>query len=153
MQEKDNHTFYSNGLQFECTKCGKCCSGFPGYVYLSENDIKNILEYLKLDKVSMVKKYAKVINVFGEKRFSLIEKNNFDCIFFDKICTIYHIRPYQCRAYPFWKRYLISQREWNKAGEFCKGINSGKIYSNEEIEAFLNNVPNYDITKFSLQFN
>jgi len=143
-----NEPFYKDGLQFECTKCGNCCTGFPGYVYLSVKDIYSIAESLKLDKVSFLKKYTRTIHVFGEKRLSLIENPPYDCIFWDKICTIYNVRPYQCRSFPFWKRILVSYREWEKAAHNCPGMNRGKVHSREEIECLLRNTPPYDTAGF-----
>ncbi len=149
MTKRDHKPFYKKGLQFECTKCGKCCTGFPGYVYLSETDIEKIAEFLHMNTERFLKKYTKRVRVFNESRFSLTEKVHFDCIFLDKLCTIYSVRPYQCKTYPFWKRHLVSEREWIKTGEFCPGINRGKLHLQNEIDNFVNNVPNYDFRRFS----
>lgn len=148
MKSQDSKPFYEKGLQFECTRCRKCCTGFPGYVYLSETDIKNISEFLQTDKEGFIKRYTRIVHVFHEERLSLIEKVDYTCIFWDKICTIYPTRPHQCRTYPFWKRYLVSAREWNKAHEFCPGINRGRLHTKSEIEHFAGDIPNYDISKF-----
>ena len=144
--------FYKKGLQFECIQCGKCCTGYPGFVYLSETDIKSISEYLHCDKRGFIKKYTKTVRYFYEERFSLNEKSNYDCIFWDKICTIYPSRPHQCRTYPFWKRNLVSEREWNKTAKFCPGINRGQLYSFEEILMLSTKVLNYDIGRFDPHF-
>lgn len=149
MAKRDHKPFYEKGLQFECTKCGKCCTGFPGYVYLSETDIKKIAGFLHMDTESFLKKYTKRVRVFNERRYSLTEKPHFDCIFWDGICSIYSVRPYQCRTYPFWKRHLISEREWLKTGELCPGINRGKLHLQNEIDNLVKNVPNYDFRRFS----
>jgi Fe-S-cluster containining protein len=148
MNMQGNGRFYERGLQFECNRCGKCCTGFPGYVYLSENDIKNISQFLQQTKDRFLKKYTKTVHVFTEQRLSLTEKANYDCVFWNKLCTIYPARPYQCRAYPFWKRYLISRREWCRAGEFCPGINNGKLHHGSEIDFYTINVPSYDMSQF-----
>ena len=147
-----NASFYERGIQFECTRCGKCCTGFPGFVYLSQPDMKSISDYLNMDKGVFAKKYVREVHVFHEKRFSLIEKRNYDCIFWDKICTIYPVRPHQCRTYPFWKRHLVSLREWNKIEGFCPGINRGKVYSREEILSLSESTPNYNVEKFDPGF-
>ena len=143
---------YEKGLQFECTRCGKCCTGFPGFVYLSEPTIVSIAEYLNESINRFMIKYTKTVSVFHEKRFSLIEKPNYDCIFWDDLCMIYPVRPYQCVAYPFWKRHLVSKREWEKAARFCPGINRGTVHSKSVIEELVQNVPDYDIRKFSSDF-
>jgi len=140
-----SYSFYKNGLRFECKKCGSCCTGFPGYVYLSERNIKNISDFLMLDKISFLKKYTKTVVNSGKRFLSLIEKANYDCIFWYGLCTIYKARPYQCMTFPFWKKHLISENEWNNLKKFCPGINNGKLYSKEKIENILNNPPDYNI--------
>jgi Fe-S-cluster containining protein len=149
MKRKRNQTPYEKGLQFECTRCGKCCTGFPGYVYLSEREITVIARHLMMEPSRFIKNYTKIVRIFGEPRLSLIEKEQFDCVFFNEGCLVYEIRPYQCSSYPFWRRHIVSLREWNKLGDFCPGINSGRLYSKEEIDYFLNNVPDYNTRNFS----
>ncbi|HEB31252.1 MAG TPA: YkgJ family cysteine cluster protein [Spirochaetes bacterium] len=152
MHSQKKARFYVKGLQFECTKCGKCCTGFPGFVYLSESDILSITKYLKENIGRFLIKYTKNVSLFHENRYSLIEKPNYDCVFWDSLCTIYPARPYQCRTYPFWKKHVVSEREWEKAGKFCPGINRGIVHSKDLIENFVQNIPGYAIRKFSSDF-
>jgi hypothetical protein len=144
----DGDRFYGRGLQFECLRCGACCTGAPGFVYLSQEDIASIAEFLKKDKGSVVRYYTRVVRVFGERRLSLTERSNYYCIFWSRVCLIYPARPYQCRSYPFWKRHLVSRREWNKVGDRCPGINRGRVYRDEEIERFVTETPVYNMDRF-----
>ena len=141
--------FYEHGLQFECLRCGNCCTGAPGYVYLSEKDIASIAKILKKDKGTIIERYTRVVHMFGERRFSLTEKVNYDCVFWNSLCDIYEARPYQCRSFPFWKRHLISLREWEKVGQRCPGINRGQLFSASQIEKLIAGVPNYNIDRFA----
>jgi len=150
--ENKKKPFYQKGLQFECLKCGKCCSGFPGFVYLSIEDIKEICSFLDLDNKQFISRYTRTVHIFRQKRLSLIEKSGYDCIFWDrseKLCTIYPARPYQCKSYPFWKSNLVSEREWKKVQDFCPGVNRGRVYSREEIESFLKKTPDYDAGNYN----
>ncbi len=148
---KSNSVFYSKGLQFECTGCGRCCTGAPGFVYLSESDIERISNFLKMDKITFIKKYTFQVTVYGENRLSLKEKSNYDCIFYrDKKCLIYPVRPYQCRSYPFWKNNIKSRDRWERLSRDCPGIGRGKVYTKEEIEEIAFNVPDYDISRFRI---
>ena len=36
--------WYHEGLRFECTGCGDCCTGAPGYVWLTEEEIRALAE-------------------------------------------------------------------------------------------------------------
>ncbi len=143
--------FYDKGLQFECTGCGRCCTGAPGFVYLSEEDIVNISNFLKMDKMEFVKKYTFTVKIFGENRISLKEKSNYDCIFYrDRRCLIYPARPYQCRSFPFWKNNLKDKEAWLKLGRECPGIGRGRVYSRDEIEKIAYSVPDYKINHFRM---
>ncbi|MFA6119395.1 MAG: YkgJ family cysteine cluster protein [Parachlamydiales bacterium] len=126
--------WYKEGLNFECTGCGKCCTGCPGYVWLSEKDIENIINFLKITREAFLKKYTRLVN----NRISLIENFvNYDCCFLkDKKCQIYEARPFQCKQFPWWKDNLISPESWENVKKQCPGIdsNNSKLFSFEEIE-------------------
>ena len=32
--------WYRDGLRFECTQCGKCCTGAPGYVWVDDDEVE-----------------------------------------------------------------------------------------------------------------
>ncbi len=126
--------WYKKGLYFKCLKnCAKCCSGFPGYVWLTNDDIKNISKKLKISKKDFLKKYTRNV----KNKISLIENlKNYDCPFLkDKKCQIYEVRPNQCKTFPFWKNILKSRQSWDAERFNCPGINdtTGKLYSNDEI--------------------
>jgi Fe-S-cluster containining protein len=70
-------------------------------------------------------------------------------VFWKTLCTIYEARPYQCRSFPFWKRHLVSSREWEKVGDRCPGINRGKLHTASEIEGFAQGTPDYAIDRFT----
>ncbi|MFG0335929.1 MAG: YkgJ family cysteine cluster protein, partial [Maioricimonas sp. JB049] len=38
--------WYRDGLQFSCTQCGNCCTGSPGYVWVTEEEIAAIAAHL-----------------------------------------------------------------------------------------------------------
>ncbi len=107
-------------LYFECTGCGACCTGSPGFVWVSEAEILAIADTLQISLEECVKRYIRKI---GE-RFSLKELSpNYDCIFLkDKQCSIYHARPEQCRTFPFWPAVLASKDAWEKTSQGCEGM-------------------------------
>jgi len=130
-------TFYQDGLQFSCTGCHDCCRHDPGYVFLTEDDVEKILDHLSITLEDFLNKYCRIENIGPFKRVSLIEKENYDCIFWNQGCTIYEARPLQCRAYPFWANILGDRDSWNAEGNSCPGINQGKLHSREDIEKWL----------------
>lgn len=120
--EPHNMNWYKEGLRFECTGCGQCCTGAPGYVWLSAQEIDAMATHLNISKEEFMRRYTR--SIFG--RHSLIEdKKNFDCIFLkDKKCEVYSVRPKQCRTFPWWKENLASKASWKEVAERCEGIDA-----------------------------
>src|SRR2546428_221024 len=38
--------WYQDGLRFRCTRCGNCCTGAPGFVWVNDEEIAAIADYL-----------------------------------------------------------------------------------------------------------
>ena len=116
-----NNPWYKDGLRFNCTGCGKCCTGAPGYVWLEEEDIARLSKRLNLSRDAFLKRYTRQVG----NRISLIEDpHNYDCVFLkdQKICTLYEDRPKQCKTFPFWKSALESHKAWKETKDLCEGI-------------------------------
>jgi len=126
--------FYTEGLNFSCTQCSRCCRHDSGYVFLSRQDIKKLTDRLKLTEDEFVDRYCTTVPFGFGHQISLAEKANKDCIFWgDGGCSVYEDRPVQCRTYPFWSHILDSEERWkNEAGE-CPGIGIGKQHNFIEI--------------------
>jgi hypothetical protein len=41
IHKKRNPLWYKDGLRFECQRCGNCCRGKPGTVWLKKREIKD----------------------------------------------------------------------------------------------------------------
>ena len=123
------------GLRFECTLCGACCTGPPGYVLFTDEEADAIASFLGVTRAEFEERWT---HETPEGR-SLIEKKTsagFDCIFLDRtaipgkaVCGIYEHRPAQCRTWPFWADNLRSSRHWDAAARGCPGINRGPLHS------------------------
>lgn len=122
LNQKDS--WYAEGLNFECTGCGQCCTGAPGYVWVTETEILLLAEHLNLSLEDFTKRYIRQI---GE-RFSLTENlKTYDCVFLkDKKCQVYSLRPKQCRTFPWWPQNLKSRADWEEAAKHCEGIRMDK---------------------------
>jgi uncharacterized protein len=121
--QAQSQLWYADGLRFSCHQCGNCCSGSPGYVWLSLEDMKNIAAFLKVEFETFTKTYVRHV----KGGYSLIERANYDCIFLRRengksMCGIYPVRPTQCRTWPFWNDNLKSQRAWADAATRCPGM-------------------------------
>ena len=122
--------WYREGLSFSCTRCGDCCTGVPGYVWVEPTEIEALAKHLGLSVDSFGERYLRKVG----RRYSLIEKPGGDCVFFDKGCSVYPARPTQCRTFPFWRSNLKSERAWDEIADQCPGIGQGKLFPVEEIE-------------------
>jgi uncharacterized protein len=127
----------SEGLVFKCTGCGACCTGSPGYVWLSESDIDDFCKHLKLKRADFLKRYTRLVG----KRYSLLEDpKNFDCVFLDgKKCTVYEARPRQCRTFPWWRDNIKTSCDWDETAQGCEGVNhpEGRMFTQKEIDQVL----------------
>jgi len=123
--------WYSGGLKFACEQCGACCTGEPGYVWLTAEELRRLADHLGLTVNQFRKRYAR--KVFG--RTSLKEHTNGDCVFFDRQtgCRVYDLRPMQCRTWPFWTENLSSPTAWQVVCEGCPGAGCGRLHSVEQI--------------------
>ena len=124
--------WYADGLRFECTQCGNCCTGDPGYVWLSESEQKQIAGALGLDLSEFLLRYTRLVH----GRISLREHSNGDCMLLteDRRCSVNSLKPRQCLAFPFWPRLVASRESWEGAGARCPGINRGAHYAPEEVD-------------------
>lgn len=127
--------WYESGLRFECTQCGNCCSGDPGYVWATKEEIGKIADFLGHAEGWLPKSQLRRVGF----RYSLTEKPDGDCVFLKReggktFCGIYSVRPLQCRTWPFWTDNLRSADAWAEAGEKCPGMNNGRHYDFVQIE-------------------
>jgi Fe-S-cluster containining protein len=125
--------WYRTGLQFSCTGCGSCCSGAPGYVWVTEAEIAQLAQAREMTVEAFRDQFIRRVGL----RESLIEYSDGDCIFLDpdsRKCMVYDARPTQCRTWPFWDSNVRSQMSWEKTCEVCPGAGQGKLYTLQQIE-------------------
>ena len=133
--------WYADGLRFECTQCGNCCTGPPGMVWFTPEEGRRIAERLGLGEREFLRRYARAI----DGRLSLTERrteHGMDCVFLDResvpgkaVCSIYETRPTQCRTWPFWPENLGTPQTWAavKRDTPCPGMGRGALVPIEAI--------------------
>lgn len=121
--------FFDAGLRFSCTRCGGCCTGEPGVVYVSFDEAARIASFLglPLDVVA-----CRMLDPHKDG-FTVREAEDGRCIFYENGCVIYPERPIQCATFPFWFQNVRSPHAWKEAGRRCPGIGRGRLFSKEEI--------------------
>ena len=127
-----NGPWYQDGLQFECTQCGGCCTGGPGFVWVNEAEIAAMAEYMDMTVEQFESVFVRQVGL----RKSLKEYSTGDCIFLDpehRGCNLYPVRPRQCRTWPFWDSNIRTPEDWQATCDFCPGSGTGRLYTIEEI--------------------
>ncbi len=127
--------WYVEGLRFGCTQCGNCCSGDPGHVWATKEEIAKISAFMGREDGWLDAEHLRRVGL----RYSLTEKPGGDCIFLSRErggtqCTIYPVRPMQCRTWPFWTENLESSTAWEEAGRKCPGMDKGPHHSFVQVE-------------------
>ena len=122
---------YLKGVRFECTNCGACCTGAPGRVRVSREELERIAAHLG-ERVDAEALPDWAGDECGELR--LRERENGDCVFYvENRCSIHAVKPGQCRRYPFWFRNVRSEAAWEKTCADCPGIGEGPEIEPEAI--------------------
>jgi Fe-S-cluster containining protein len=126
--------WYVAGLAFECLQCGQCCAGpEEGFVWASDEEITAVAEFLKMGEKEFRLQYVRRV---GLRRSFVENRKTHDCVFLkDGGCTIYPVRPMQCRTWPFWKSNIASPEDWSWAARRCSGVNRGPLHSVDEINS------------------
>lgn len=127
--------WWRQGVRFECTGSGKCCTshGEYGFVYLSLEDRQRFAKHLKISTSTFTRRYCeKTGGIWHLKE----DPKNPDCMFLKgKACGIYEARPTQCRTWPFWPE-VMNAKSWAKdVKAFCPGVGRGPVIPAEKIEA------------------
>ena len=121
MKKENSLPWYKDGLSFNCTQCGACCTGSPGYVWITDEEIIAMANFLNITLEEFIKKYTR--SIYG-RRALLEDRKTFDCVFLkDNTCTLYTYRPTQCKTYPWWPEIVESKESWQEEAKRCEGIN------------------------------
>jgi uncharacterized protein len=126
--------WFAPGLRFECTACGKCCAnhGEFSYVYSSREEREALARHFGLSRAAFEARYCD--DVEGGLSF----KSREDACIFLKAgkCSVYELRPAQCRTFPFWPELLVDEDTWQRdVASFCPGVGQGPLHGVDEIRA------------------
>ncbi len=121
--------FFDNGIRFECQKCGACCTGSPGSIYVDKSELSSIAKFLKIP----VSDFKEIYLYPFKNSYSIREHSDGRCFFYEDGCKIYPVRPGQCSSYPFWFTNLRSEKNWQNVSNECIGIGKGTIHSKKKI--------------------
>lgn len=123
--------WYADGLKFTCTQCGHCCTGDPGFVWVTDDEIAKLAKH----RGEPLREFVAMHTRASRGKRTLREKLNGDCVFYEagRGCTVYAVRPAQCRTWPFWESNLESPEAWDRTERDCPGSGTGELIPVEEI--------------------
>jgi len=142
--------WYDKSISFACTSCGKCCTSKNKVkVFLNDSEINQISNYLQISTDHFISYYTDLIYDNKKKdnhseevlRYITLKSKGYDgkqhqqqpqqqnrCIFLSSSseninkCSIYEVRPTQCRTYPYWPQHMIGRAEWLSESLNCEGM-------------------------------
>jgi len=130
--------WYAEGLRFECTACGRCCvnhgDGYE-YVFSTRDERKALAAHFGLSLEAFERRYCERIDGVGLS----FKSRDGGCIFLaGQRCSVYGLRPKQCRTFPFWPELLESEDSWQRdVASFCPGVGQGPLHDLNAIRAAL----------------
>ncbi|MDR3210695.1 MAG: (d)CMP kinase [Planctomycetota bacterium] len=129
---RPDSNWYEDGLAFSCQRCGECCRGPGGYVWLSLMEIKALAAALAMEDAVFARQYLRTT----PEGLALVDAAGGDCPLLDPTghCRVYQVRPRQCSTWPWWQENLASPGHWDRAGRNCPGINQGKRHTRADID-------------------
>lgn len=129
--------WYAEGLRFACVRgCRRCCGGFPGYVWVTDEEMDRIADFMHIPRDEFRREYVRPAG----RRYSLRERvdAHYDCVLLgEQGCLAYPVRPQQCRDYPFWPEVVRSRESWEAEGKRCPGIGEGGALPAAHIDELL----------------
>src|SRR5262245_38128514 len=102
--------FADDGLTFTCTACGNCCTGGPGFVWVTDEEVQRVARHLKISVAEMTEQYCRTVS--GRLSFKEVRRGGlYDCVFLrehppgattddgtplrGRGCSVYPVRPLQ----------------------------------------------------------
>jgi len=129
--------WFARGLRFECSACGKCCSNHgDGYefVWSRHEERVALARHFGVSLEEFEQTWCESVEHGAEPSF---KSRGQACIFLqDGRCSVYALRPSQCRTFPFWPELLVDEDTWQRdVASFCPGVGQGPLHSHESIRA------------------
>lgn len=115
-------------FRFACHRCGHCCSGGTGFVWLADGEVERMAAQLDMTSAAFTRMYVRhvVDPRTGEMRAALreVENEGGRCALLrgKNACSVYDARPEHCRKFPYWDAVLADAIAFEGARATCPGI-------------------------------
>lgn len=117
--------WFDSSVAFACTACGKCCKSRNTRVFVNPSEVEELATAKSVPVPEFLRKFTDtLIDSNGRSLVTLKgHPKKPQCIFLEgNACTVYNVRPTQCRTYPFWPQHMIGAAEWRAEAVNCEGI-------------------------------
>ena len=117
--------WWMEGVHFACQlNCGKCCDQPGGIVYLSPDDAQRLADHAGLSVEAWLTRDTR--QTFDGRFVLKSRESDGVCIHLNERhqCSIYEVRPQQCRAFPWWGENLATPGAWKATKASCPGIDA-----------------------------
>ncbi len=114
-----------SAIHFQCTGCGRCCFGNDDhFIHVNDEEAERIRSHLGISWDWFRRRYQVRLDHGAGWGVRLQDGR---CVFLDSDlrCSIYAVRPTQCRTYPYWPEVLRSRGSWRAEAKRCEGIGRG----------------------------
>lgn len=88
-----------------CSACqARCCTGESGYIHVNSREIEDISKFIGMG----IEDFTQTYLFKNGYKYSIKERkfaDSYECAFYNREtngCSIYEVRPIQCRTFPFW---------------------------------------------------
>lgn len=98
--------------------------------------------HLEIEESEFYKRFARKLGNRWSLREYQTQEHGFNCVFLDRdsqpgkaLCSIYSVRPTQCRTWPFWPENVSSREIWEavKRRTPCPGMGCGTLIPIDQI--------------------
>ena len=112
-------------FSFDCHRCGHCCSGGSGYIWVEEAELEGLARAKGMELSAFAESYLRRVPDprTGEERLSLREERG-RCALLEGTneCSVYTARPAHCSQFPYWPSVMEDEEGFEQARSTCPGI-------------------------------
>lgn len=118
-------------FRFACHRCGHCCTGGTGHVWVEEAEIPALALARGMSERAFAEHFLRLVRDprTGAARLSLREREREGggggaCALLEGLnhCSVYEARPRHCAEFPFWRSVLSDPAAFEAARATCPGI-------------------------------
>lgn len=117
-------------FRFDCHRCGHCCTGGEGHVWLEDGEVLAMAEAKGMDPAAFERLHVRTVPDPREPsrlRRSLRETDEGSggrCTLLEGAnhCSVYTARPSHCRTFPYWLSVMETEDGFEAARATCPGI-------------------------------